>query len=78
MPGIYVVDKEADNQNRKDLWQQQAQQFLMGDPDMQAQQMVDAQMQLEAQLAAQEAEYAAQEEELDEETADEEEAVDEE
>jgi hypothetical protein len=65
-------------QAKSQLMQQQAQQFFMGDPDMQAQQMVDAQMQLEAQLAAQEAEYAAQEEELDEETADEEEAVDEE
>ena len=68
----------AQIQAQAQMMQQRAQQFFMGDPDMQAQQMVDAQMQLEAQLAAQEAEYAAQEEELDEETADEEEAVDEE
>ena len=43
--------------------QQRAQQFLMGDPDEQASQMSDAQM----QLMAQEAEYAEQEQELDEE-----------
>ena len=54
--------------------QQRAQQFLMEDPDSQADQMADAMMQLEAE----EAEYAEQEEELDEEVADEEEAIDEE
>lgn len=54
--------------------QQRAQQFLMEDPDGQADQMADAMMQLEAE----EAEYAEQEEELDEEVADEEEAIDEE
>ena len=42
--------------------QQRAQQFLMEDPDGQADQMADAMMQLEA-------EYAEQEQELDEETA---------
>ena len=54
--------------------QQRAQQFLMEDPDGQADQMADAMMQLEAE----EAEYAEQEEELDEEVADEVEAVEEE
>ena len=51
--------------------QQRAQQFLMEDPDGQADQMADAMMQLEAQ-------YAEQEEGLDEEVADEEAAIDEE
>ena len=49
--------------------QQRAQQFLMEDPDGQADQMADAMMQLEA-------EYAEQEEELDEETAAEEAELD--
>ena len=43
--------------------QQRAQQFLMGDPDEQASQIADAQMQL---MAEQEAQYAQQEQELDE------------
>jgi hypothetical protein len=47
------------------LMQQRAQQFLMEDPDGQAQQMADA----EAQLRAKEAEYAEKESKLDEETA---------
>jgi hypothetical protein len=51
------------------MMQQRAQQFLMGDPDEQADMMSDAQMQMEAELAAQEEEYAEQEAELDEETA---------
>jgi hypothetical protein len=55
------------------LMQQRAQQFLMEDPDGQAQQIADA----EAQLMAQEAEYAEQEAELDEETAEAEEETDE-
>ena len=59
------------------LMQQRANQFLMEDPDGQAQQIADAEMQLEAQMAAEEAEYAEQEEELDEETAEEEAAMDE-
>jgi hypothetical protein len=50
------------------MMQQRAQQFLMEDPDGQADQIADARMQLQQQLAAQEAQYAAQEEELDEET----------
>ena len=54
--------------------QQRAQQFLMEDPDGQADQMADAMMQLEAEEAA----YAEQEAELDEETAAEEAKMDEE
>jgi hypothetical protein len=65
----------AQIQAQAQLMQQRAQQFLMEDPDGQAQQMADAQMQL---MAQQEAEFAEQEEELDEETADEEAAMDEE
>jgi hypothetical protein len=60
------------------LMQQRAQQFLMEDPDGQADQIADAQSQLEAQLMAQEAEYAEQESELDEETAEAEENIEEE
>jgi len=52
--------------------QQKAQQFLMGDPDEQADQIADARMQM---MAEQEAQYAEQEAELDEEVADEEEAL---
>ena len=55
--------------------QQRAQQFLMEDPDGQADQIADAQMQL---MAEQEAEYADQEAELDEETAEAEAQTDEE
>ena len=68
---IAMMDAQAQ------MMQQRAQQFLMGDPDGQAQQMADAQMQLEAQLMAQEAEYAEQETELDEETAEAEEEIEE-
>ena len=50
-------------QSQAQLMQERAQQFLMEDPDGQAQQIADAQMQL------QEAQYAEQEAELDEETA---------
>lgn len=53
------------------VMQQRAQQFLMEDPDGQAEQIADAQAQLEA-------EYAEQEAELDEETAEAEEETDEE
>ena len=62
------------------IMQQRARQFLMEDPDGQAQQIADARMQMEAEAAlqAQEAEYAEQEEELDEETAEAEEETDEE
>jgi hypothetical protein len=52
--------------------QQRAQQFLMEDPDGQAQQMADAAMQLQAE----EAMYAQQEAALDEEVAAEEAAID--
>ena len=58
--------------------QQRAQQFLMEDPDAQAEQIADARLQLEAQVAAEEEQYAAQEGELDEETAEAEAATDEE
>ena len=60
---------------RAQMMQQRAQQFLMEDPDGQAQQIADAQMQL---LMQKEAEYAEQEAELDEETAEAEEKTDEE
>lgn len=66
-------------QAQAQMMQQKAQQFLLGDPDEQADQIADARMQLmEQQLAAQEAEYAEQEAELDEETAEAEEQTDEE
>ena len=57
--------KIAQIQMQAQLMQQRAQQFLMEDPDGQADQIADAQMQLEQQ-------YAQQEAELDEEVADEE------
>jgi hypothetical protein len=62
------------------MMQQRAQQFLMEDPDGQAEQIADARAQLDAEAAleAEEAEYAEQEEELDEETAEAEEETDEE
>jgi hypothetical protein len=59
-------------QAQAQMMQQRAQQFLMEDPDGQADQMADAMMQLEAE----EAQYAEQEEDLDEEVADEEAAID--
>ncbi len=55
----------AQIQAQAQIMQQRAQQFLMEDPDGQADQIADAQMQLEQQ-------YAEQEAELDEEVADEE------
>ena len=66
-------------QAQAQMMQQRANQFLMEDPDGQAQQIADARMQLDAQAAleAQEAEYAEQEDELDEETAEAEENIDE-
>lgn len=63
------------------LMQQRAQQFLMGDPDGQAQQIADAQMKLqaEAQVPGEEIEgeeeYESREAELDEETAEAEEVL---
>ena len=65
-------------QARASMMQQRAQQFLMGDPDSQAEQIAGAQEQLMAQMAAQEAQYAEQEAELDEETAEAEAKTDEE
>ena len=56
------------------LMQQRAQQFLMEDPEGQASQMADAQMQM---MRAKEAQFAQQEAGLDEETAVAEEAIDE-
>lgn len=74
-----IVDRMKDEQKKIAMMQakaqemqQRAQQFLMEDPDGQAEQMADAQMQM---LEQAEAEYAAQEAELDEETAEEEEAI---
>jgi hypothetical protein len=62
------------------IMQQRAQQFLMEDPDGQAEQISESMQRLEAEAAleAQEAEYAEQEAELDEETAEAEEETDEE
>ena len=67
-------------QARAQLMQQRAQQFLMEDPDGQAEQIADARarMDAEAALEAEEAEYAEKEAELDEETAEAEEETDEE
>jgi hypothetical protein len=70
--------KIAELEARAHLMQQRAQQFLMEDPDAQAQQIADVQSQLEAELMAEEEEYAEQEEELDEETAEAEEETEEE
>jgi hypothetical protein len=83
---LLEVIEEIENEQRKiamieaqaQMMQQRAQQFLMEDPDGQAQQMADAQAQLEAELAAQEEAYAGKEAELDEETAEAEEETDEE
>lgn len=79
---IQEVIKHMEEEQRKiamieaqaHMMQQRAQQFLMEDPDGQAQQVADARMQL---MAQQEAEYAEQEAELDEETAEAEEETDE-
>ena len=67
-------------QAQAQMMQQRAQQFLMEDPDGQAEQIADARarMDAEAALEAEEAEYAEQEAELDEETAEAEEETDEE
>ena len=62
-------------QAQAQMAQQRAQQFILEDPDAQAEQMAEAQMQL---MKQQEAQYAQQEAELDEETAEAEEATDEE
>ncbi len=62
------------------MMQQRAQQFLMEDPDGQASQIADAQMQLQMEqaLREQEAKYAEKEADLDEETAEAEAKTDEE
>ena len=67
--------KIAQMQAQAQIMQQRAQQFLMEDPDGQADQIADAQAQL---MAEQEAMYAQQEAELDEETAEAEAETDEE
>ena len=64
-------------QQQAQMMQQKAEQFLMGDPDQQADQIADAQMRLMMeQMAQAEAGYAEQEAELDEETAQAEEKTD--
>lgn len=67
--------KIAKIQAQAQIVQQRAQQFLMEDPDGQAQQIADARMQM---LMEQEAEYAEQETGLDEETTEAEAETDEE
>lgn len=67
--------KIAEMQAQAQMMQQKAQQFLMDDPDGQAQQIADARMRL---LMKQEQEFADEEAELDEETAEAEEEADEE
>jgi hypothetical protein len=81
-----VADMEAEQRKiamieaQAQMMQQRAQQFLMDDPDGQADQIADAQAQMDAEAAleAEEAEYAEQEAELDEETAEAEANTDEE
>lgn len=72
---LEIVDKIMEEQRRiamiqaqAEMMQQRAQQFLMEDPDGQAQQIADAraQMEAEAALKAEEAKYAEKEAELDE------------
>lgn len=67
-------------QAQSQMMQMRAQQFLMEDPDAQAQQIADARTQLDAQAAleAEESKYAKAEGELDEETAEAEANIDEE
>ena len=68
----------AEIQAQAELMQQKAQQFLMADPDGQAQQLADARAQMEAEEALpEEEEYEDQEAELDEQTAEAEERTDE-
>ena len=66
---LMIARMEAEAQ----LMQQRAQQFLMGGPEEQGQQIADARMQL---MAAQEAQYAEKEAKLDEKTAKAEEKTD--
>lgn len=84
-PILEEIVKDAEEEQRKiaemeaqaQMLMQRAQSFLYEDPDGQADQMAEAQMQLEADLEDEEAMYAEQEDELDEETADAEENIDE-
>ena len=66
-------------QAQSQMMQMRAQQFIMEDPDGQAQQIADARAQLDAQAAlkAEESKYAKKESELDKETAEAEENIDE-
>ena len=75
-----ILDRMKEEQRKIAMIEAQAQmmqsiarQFLMGDPDEQANQMADARM---LQMMQQEAQYAEQEAELDEETAEAEEETD--
>lgn len=72
--------KIATIEAKAQMMQQRAQQFLMEDPDGQADQVASARAQLDQEqaLRAMEAEHASQEANLDEETAEAEEATDEE
>lgn len=79
-----VEDAEEEQRNiaemeaQAQMLMQRAQQFLYQDPEGQADQMADAEMQLEAELEDEEAMYEEQEQDLDEETEDAEEEIEEE
>lgn len=84
---LEICDKVEEEQRKiamiqaqAQIMQQRAQQFLMEDPDGQAEQIAEARarMDAEAALKAEEAEYAEKEAELDEETAEAEEETEEE
>lgn len=80
------IVEDAEEEQRKiamieaqaQMLQQRGFSFLYEDPDGQADQMADAEMQLQAELEDEEAMYQEQEEELDEETEDAEEEIEEE
>lgn len=80
------IVEDAEEEQRKiaameaqaQMLMQRAQQFLYQDPEGQADQMADAEMQLEAELEDEEAMYEEQEQDLDEETEDAEEEIEEE
>ncbi len=80
-----ILDRMKDTQRRiatmnaqAQIMQQRAEQFLMEDPDAQAEQMYGIKAQAEAAIRAEEERYAEQEAELDEETAEAEAQTDEE
>ncbi len=82
---LEIIEKREEEQRKiammnaeAQIMQQRANQFLMEDPDGQAQQIADARTQLEMQRAAEEAQYAEKEKALDEETAEAEEKTEEE